>query len=128
MAGNDSRQNRRRGARRTVQHLPGAALRRRPRLLGGPMMLRHLGLILVGGITTLALAACGGTATPSPSSSAASGASTAPSVAASTAPSVAASAGGSAAAAACTTAPAGGTAKVTVTIKDFSLSPEPVPA
>jgi len=84
------------------------------------MMFRRLGLILVGGITTLALAACGGTATPSPSSSAASGPSTAPSVAAST--------GGSAAAAACTTAPAGGTAKVTVTIKDFSFSPEPVQA
>ena len=84
------------------------------------MMFRRLGLILVGGITTLALAACGGTATPSPSSSAASGPSTAPSVAAST--------GGSAAAAACTTAPAGRTAKVTVTIKDFSFSPEPVQA
>jgi plastocyanin len=88
------------------------------------MMIRRLGLLLVGAITTLALAACGGTATPSPASSAA----TAPSVAASTAPSVAASAGGSAAAAACTTAPAGGTAKVTVTIKDFSFSPEPVQA
>jgi plastocyanin len=79
-------------------------------------MFRRLSLVLVGGLTTVALAACGGGATPSPAASTGS------------APSTAASAAGSAAAAACATAPAGGTAAVSVTVKDFSFSPEPVQA
>lgn len=65
---------------------------------------------------TLLLAACSGSATPAPAASA-GGAASAP----------AASAGGDGGAA-CAAAPAGATAAVTVTIKDFKFSPQPVQA
>jgi len=78
-------------------------------------------------IATVALAACGGAATPTPASSSA----TLPSVAASApaASSAASQAAGSpASAAACAVAPAGATATVNVSIKNFSFSPQPVQA
>ena len=84
--------------------------------------MRRFGLTLALVALTATLAACGSSATPSPSTSAA-----APSTAAS-AP--APSAGGSAAGGAlsCATAPAGSTAAETVTIQNFSFSPQPVQA
>jgi plastocyanin len=73
-------------------------------------------------LATAGLAACGSSATPSPAASAAP-----PSTAAgSAAPS--SGAGGSATAGACATAAAGATAAVTVTIKNFAYSPQPVQA
>jgi len=84
-------------------------------------MKRRLSLLFVAGLTTVALAACGGGATPTASSSAAAPPSSAPSTAAS-APA------GSAAGAACAVAPTGGTAAVSVTIKDFKFSPDPIQA
>ena len=78
-------------------------------------------------IATVALAACGGAATPTPASSSA----TLPSVAAPApvASSAASQAAGSpASAAACAVAPAGATATVNVSIKNFSFSPQPVQA
>ena len=94
-------------------------------------MTRRLSLLLVAGLTTVALAACGGGATPTASSSAAGPPSTAPSTAASapaaSAPAASAPAG-SAAGAACAVAPSGGTATVSVAIKDFKFSPDPIQA
>ena len=66
---------------------------------------------------TLLLAACSGSATSAPAASSGGGAASAP----------AASAGGDTGAA-CAAAPAGATAAVTVTIKGFKFSPEPVQA
>jgi plastocyanin len=88
-------------------------------------MTRRFSLLLVAGLTTIALAACGGGATPT-ASSAAAPPSSAPSTAAS-APEASAPAG-SAAGAACAVAPTGGTATVSVTIKDFKFSPDPIQA
>jgi plastocyanin len=77
-------------------------------------------------LIALALAACGGSATPNPASSGAlvpssATGSIAPSGAGSLAPS-----GGTAGA--CAVAPSGATATVNVTIKDFKYSPQPVQA
>jgi plastocyanin len=77
-------------------------------------------------LALLALAGCGGGASPSPVASLAGAPSAGPSAAgASAASSAAASA---AAGAGCAPAAAGATAAVTVTIKDFKYSPEPVQA
>lgn len=73
------------------------------------------------------VAACGGSATPSPASSAATNPSPAANAATGSGPS--AGAGASAATGvACATAPAGTTATVNVTIKNFTYSPQPVQA
>jgi len=85
--------------------------------------MRRLALSLLIVLATAGLAACGGSATPRPAASAATPTAVAGSVAPSTA------AGGSAATgAACATAAASATASVTVTIKNFSYSPQPVQA
>jgi plastocyanin len=79
-------------------------------------------------ITATLFAACSGSATPTPAASAAapsSAASAAASTAASTAASGGASGGGGAG---CAVAPAGSTAAVTITIKDFKYSPAPAQA
>lgn len=68
---------------------------------------------LIPAVLGLLLAACGGSATPSPASSGTA---------------VPPSAASSAAAAACATAPAGGTATVNVSIKDFKYDPTSVNA
>ena len=90
--------------------------------------MRRLALSLLIVLTTFAVAACGGGASPTPASSTA----VTPSVVAgSPAASVGAgaSAGASAgSAAACATAPAGSTAAATVTIKNFAYTPQPVQA
>jgi plastocyanin len=81
-------------------------------------------LIIRGVLTTLtvvALAACGSTATPAPST----GGGAQPSVAPSTAGGASAAAGGGAA---CAAAPAGATATVNVSIKNFKFNPQPVQA
>jgi plastocyanin len=67
---------------------------------------------------TLLLAACSGSATSAPAASSGGGAASAP----------AASAAGGDTGAACAAAPAGATAAVTVTIKGFKFSPQPVQA
>ena len=86
---------------------------------------RALTLLIVPVITLLA--ACGSTATQIPAASTgAASPSTVASVAASNA--VVSSAPSAAATGACAAAPAGSTAKVTITIKDFSFSPQPAQA
>ena len=87
--------------------------------------MRRLGITLGTAALTAVLAACGGSATPSPSASTAapSASAAAPSAAASQA---AASGGGSALS--CVTAPSGATAAVTVTIQNCQFSPQPVQA
>jgi plastocyanin len=91
--------------------------------------MRRFGLTLVLVALTATLAACGSSATPSPSAAAPSTAASVPASA------PAASAGGSTAAGSpaggalsCATAPAGSTAAETVTIQNFSFSPQPVQA
>ncbi|MEA2606765.1 MAG: hypothetical protein QOI00_1522 [Chloroflexota bacterium] len=79
-------------------------------------------------VATVALAACGGAATPIPASSAAAQPSVAASVPATSAAASQAAAGSPAGAAACAVAPAGATATVNVSIKNFSFSPQPVQA
>jgi plastocyanin len=93
--------------------------------------MRRFGMIFVMGALTALLAACGGSATPSPSATTAA----APSAAATTAASQAAAAssgagasGGGGAALSCATAPSGSAATVTVTIQNFQYSPQPVQA
>jgi len=85
--------------------------------------MRRLSLILIGAATTIALAACGGGSTPSPSAPASVPVSSA---AAGSAP--ASAAAGSAAAGACAVAPSSATATVNATIKDFKFSPDPIQA
>ena len=72
----------------------------------------------------LTLAACSGGTSPAPAGTTAASAS-APGGASAPAGGASAPAGGGAA---CATAPAGSTAAVTVTIKDFKFSPQPVQA
>ncbi|MEO5941406.1 MAG: cupredoxin domain-containing protein [Candidatus Limnocylindrales bacterium] len=84
--------------------------------------MRRLALTLLIAVSTAGLAACGGSATQVPAAS--TGAN--PTAAASAAPSTAA--GGSATTAACATAAAGATAAVTVSIKNFAYTPQPVQA
>jgi plastocyanin len=79
-------------------------------------------------VATVALAACGGAATPTPASSAATLPSVAASAPATSAAASQAAAGSPASAAACAVAPAGATATVNVSIKNFSFSPQPVQA
>lgn len=92
--------------------------------------MRRLALTLLIAVSTAGLAACGGSATPRPTAS--TGAN--PTAAASAAPSTAAGAGapstaaGGSAATACATAAAGATAAVTVSIKNFAYTPQPVQA
>jgi plastocyanin len=89
--------------------------------------MRRLAISLLVIFTTIAVAACGGGASPTPASSTA----VTPSAAGSPAASVPAASAGSASAgsaAACATAPAGSTAAATVTIKGFAYSPQPVQA
>jgi plastocyanin len=93
--------------------------------------MRRFGMIFVMGALTALLAACGGSATPSPSATTAA----APSAAATTAASQAAAAssgagasGGGGAALSCATAPSGSAATVNVTIQNFQYSPQPVQA
>jgi plastocyanin len=79
---------------------------------------------------TLLLAACSSSASSAPAASSAGGGASAPAASAAagggaSAPAASAAAGGGAA---CATAPSGATAAVTVTIKDFKFSPEPVQA
>jgi len=85
--------------------------------------MRRFRIILVGVVASIALAACGGSASPSPSAPASAPVS---SGAASSAPGSAA--GGSAAAGACAVASPGATATVNATIKDFKFSPDPIQA
>jgi len=80
--------------------------------------MRRLALTLLLALSAAGLAACGGSATPSPTNVAPPSAST---------PSQAASAGAGGAAA-CAVAPAGATAATTVTIKEFKFSPQTVEA
>jgi plastocyanin len=75
--------------------------------------------------TTLALAACGGSATPSPAASAPAASAPAASAPAASQPAAASGGGGGAA---CAAAPAAATGTVTVTIKDFKFAPQPVQA
>ena len=95
--------------------------------------MRRLSLILIGAATTIALAACGGGSTPSPSAPAsvpvsAPAASSAPASAAAGSAAAGSAAAGSAAAGACAVAPASATATVNATIKDFKFSPDPIQA
>ena len=93
--------------------------------------MRRLALPLLTIIAMAALAACGGGATPTPSSSAAPPASVAASVAASTpasSPAASNATASQASAAACATAAAGAAATVNVSIKDFKFNPQPVAA
>ena len=71
-------------------------------------------------VAVVALAACGSSATPAPST----GGGAQPSAAASTGGGASAAAGG----AACAAAPAGSTATVNVSIKGFKFDPQPVQA
>ena len=87
--------------------------------------MRRFGLTLVLVALTATLAACGSSATPSPSVAAPSTAASAP-VASSGASTAAGSPAGGALS--CATAPAGSTAAETVTIQNFSFSPQPVQA
>ena len=71
-------------------------------------------------VTVISLAACGSSATPTPST----GGGGLPSAAPSTGGGASAAAGG----AACAVAPAGSTATVNVSIKDFKFNPQPIQA
>lgn len=93
--------------------------------------MRRFGMTLVVGALTALLAACGGSATPSPSASTAAAPSTAASEAAGGSAGASAGAGGSGGAGgalSCATAPSGSTATVNVTIQNFQFSPQPVQA
>ncbi|MBA2380617.1 MAG: cupredoxin domain-containing protein [Chloroflexi bacterium] len=93
--------------------------------------MRHLALSLLAVFALAGLAACGGTATPSPASSAALNPSSPTSSGAGGGAGGGASAGAGASAAtagACSVAPAGSTATVNVAIKDFKYNPQPVQA
>lgn len=79
--------------------------------------MRRLALLSLVATATLILAACAGGSAGTPAASAGGGAS---------APASAPASGGGGAA--CSEAPAGSTAAVTVTIKDFKYSPQPVQA
>jgi plastocyanin len=79
--------------------------------------MRHLALSLLAVVAIAGLAACGGSATPSPASSTAVNPS---------APTASAAGASGAAAGAC--AVSTGTATVNVTIKDFKFAPQPVQA
>jgi plastocyanin len=86
--------------------------------------MRRLANSLLVVLTTIAVAACGGGASPTPASSTA----VTPGVAAGS-PAGSSGAGASAGgAAACATAPAGSTAAATVTIRNFAYTPQPVRA
>ena len=88
--------------------------------------MRRFGLMLASAALTAVLAACGGTATPSPSASGAAPSATG--AAASAVGSQAAASGGAGGALSCATAPSGSTATVNVTIQNFQFSPQPVQA
>jgi plastocyanin len=93
--------------------------------------MRRFGMTLVVGALTALLAACGGSATPSPSASTAAAPSTTASEAAGGSAGASAGAGGSGGAGgalSCATAPSGSTATVNVTIQNFQFSPQPVQA
>jgi plastocyanin len=83
--------------------------------------MRRLPLSIVTTLCIAFLAACGGGATPAPSSGGAPAGASSPAGAS-------AGAGASSAAAACAAAPAGAAATVNVSIKDFKFSPQPVQA
>jgi plastocyanin len=86
--------------------------------------MRRLAISLLVVLTTIAVAACGGGASPTPASSTA----VTPSVVAGS-PAGSSGAGASAGgAAACATAQAGSTAAATVTIRNFAYTPQPVQA
>ena len=88
--------------------------------------MRRFGMLLASAALTAVLAACGGSATPSPSAPSAAPSATAP--VSSAGASQAAASGGGAGALSCATAPAGSTATVNVTIQNFQFSPQPVQA
>lgn len=88
--------------------------------------MRRFGLMLASAALTAVLAACGGSATPSPSASGAAPSATG--AAASAVGSQAAASGGAGGALSCATAPSGATATVNVTIQNFQFSPQPVQA
>jgi plastocyanin len=88
--------------------------------------MRRFGMLLASAALTAVLAACGGSATPSPSAPSAAPPATAP--VSSAGASQAAASGGGAGALSCATAPAGSTATVNVTIQNFQFSPQPVQA
>lgn len=94
--------------------------------------MRRFGMTLIVGALTALLAACGGSATPSPSASTAAAPSTAASAAAGESGGASAGAsggaGGAGGALSCATAPSGSTATVNVTIQNFQYSPQPVQA
>lgn len=97
--------------------------------------MRRSTLVLLTTLSLTALAGCGSTATPTPASSSAPNPSTAASAAGGASASAPAAASASApgaasppAGAACAPAAAGATATVSVTIKDFAYSPEPIQA
>ena len=86
--------------------------------------MRHLAISFLVVVMTIAIAACGGGASPTPASSTA----VTPSVVAGS-PAASVGAGASVGgAAACAKAPAGSTAAATVTIKGFAYTPQPVQA
>jgi plastocyanin len=89
--------------------------------------MRRLALPLLTVLAMVMLAACGGGATPTPSSSSAPPPSAAASVPASS-PAASGPAASQASAAGCAAAPAGATATVNVSIKDFKFNPQPVSA
>jgi plastocyanin len=91
-----------------------------------PQLLRPASALVM----TLALAACGSGSSISPVASAAPATASAPSTAPSAAPASAGapSAAGGGGSAACAVAPAGTAPTVTVTMKNFAYSPEPVTA
>jgi plastocyanin len=84
--------------------------------------MRRLARILILAAVTAGLAACGSAATPSPSASSAASQPAATTGGGASAPASAAATG------ACAAAPAGSTAAVTVNIKNFAYSPDPVQA
>lgn len=77
---------------------------------------------------TIVLGACGSGTTTSPAASAAPTTASAPSAGAPSAGAPSAAGGAGSAAAACAVSPAGTAPTVTVTIKDFAYSPDPVTA
>lgn len=90
--------------------------------------MRRLAPTLVAALTMIALAACGGGATPTPGGSSATAPSTPASSVAPPASGAVSSPAESGTAKACDTAPVDAVATVTVTIKDFAYAPEPVSA
>ena len=89
--------------------------------------MRRLALPLLTILAMAALAACGNSATPTPTSSTAPPPSVSGSAPASS-PAASRPAASQASAAGCAAAPAGATATVNVSIKDFKFNPQPVSA